>query len=369
MIPDTPRILLLSAYDAVSHRYWWRWLSETLNEYHWTCLPLPDRHFYWRVRSNAITYLSRHRDELERRYDLIVATSMTDLTTLRGLLPALSACPVIVYFHENQFAYPVSDNQNHRSNIVNAQLNSILTALSADKLVFNSEYNRTTFIAGVQSFIKRMPDGLNRDIPRLFEDNALTIPVPVNVERRTVTRLNPVREIVWNHRWEYDKQPEVFFTALYALDQAGVDFKLHIMGESFRKVPDCFMEAKQRLSHRISTWGHQSRASYCRILQQSDIVVSTAAHDFQGLSMLEAIHAGCVPVAPRRVAYPEYIPNELLYNPQREVESLTARLKALLTAKLPASPKVDGYLGEALCGKYRTLIESARQRNNIGRNE
>ena len=31
--------------------------------------------------------------------------------------------------------------------------------------------------------------------------------------------------------------------------------------------------------------------------------------------MLEAIAAGCIPVAPDRMAYPEYIPEELLYLP------------------------------------------------------
>ena len=31
--------------------------------------------------------------------------------------------------------------------------------------------------------------------------------------------------------------------------------------------------------------------------------------------MLEAMTAGCIPVAPDRMAYPEYIPAELLYRP------------------------------------------------------
>ena len=55
---------------------------------------------------------------------------------------------------------------------------------------------------------------------------------------------NHLPHIVWNHRWEYDKQPEVFFDALLRLKNAGYSFKLHVLGQSFRKVPACFAQAK-----------------------------------------------------------------------------------------------------------------------------
>ena len=53
MIDDiTPfRVLLLSPYDAMSHRYWREGLKNTFTEYEWVELTLPPRYFNWRIRS------------------------------------------------------------------------------------------------------------------------------------------------------------------------------------------------------------------------------------------------------------------------------------------------------------------------------
>jgi len=94
------RILLLSAYDAHSHRRWRQGLVAAFPEWRWTVLTLPPRFFSWRVRGNSLSWAFSERETLEQSYDVLVATSMTDLSALKGLVPAL------VYCHENQFAYP-----------------------------------------------------------------------------------------------------------------------------------------------------------------------------------------------------------------------------------------------------------------------
>ncbi len=361
MHPLKPSILLLSAYDAASHRYWRTWLTESFNEFNWVTLPLPDRHFYWRVRSNALTYLCDHQQVLIRDFDLIVATSMVDLVTLRGLLPRLARCPTVVYFHENQFAYPVSADNPHKSNIINAQLTSVFTALAADTVLFNSVYNRQTYFQGVAELFRRMPDRINPDILRCTQDRSTVLPVPIvkcSCSTPGKQRSSPV-SIVWNHRWEYDKQPEVFFNCMYKLADEGLAFKLHVLGQSFRNVPRCFAEARSRLGAYIETWGYQPNDDYYRILNGSDIVVSTALHDFQGLSMLEAIHRHCVPVAPDRVVYPEYIPQHLLYDPADEVESLAATLRDIISTGLPQVPDVNCYTECCLKDSYQQILLQA----------
>ena len=45
------RILLLSAYDAESHRYWREGLVSRFPEHHWQVLRLPPRYFNWRHSS------------------------------------------------------------------------------------------------------------------------------------------------------------------------------------------------------------------------------------------------------------------------------------------------------------------------------
>ena len=32
--------------------------------------------------------------------------------------------------------------------------------------------------------------------------------------------------ILWNHRWEYDKNPETFFKVLFNLHKKGIDFRV-----------------------------------------------------------------------------------------------------------------------------------------------
>lgn len=379
------KALLLSAYDAESHRHWHQLLTNGITQYKWTLISLPARHFFWRVRSNGLSFAFEHREQLSAGYDVLVATSMLDLATLRGLVPELASVPALVYFHENQFDYPLRDSASE-PRILNAQLSSIVTAVCADRVLFNSEYNRLSFLSGARSFVKRMPDGMS---PHMIEDvdkKSAVLPVPIHTQNKVdaeqrFSDTNNAEEknttwvdLVWAHRWEFDKQPEVFFQALeklYAMPgfaALGLDVRLHVMGQSFREVPVCFQQAKDRGIHNLVTWGYQDREQYLRVLNSADFVVSTALHDFQGLAMLEAIHRGCIPVAPNRVAYPEYIPEELLYaigQPEEESTALAFKLCELMTGarhedtgQSRTAPDVAGYLEDQLISRYQDELNS-----------
>ena len=147
------KILLLSAYDALSHRYWrdglGKYLAANGMELHQVALPA--RNFAWRSRGNSLTFA--FDDRLQQDFDLLIVTSMTDLSALRGLNSRLSRVPAIVYFHENQFAYPDRSEQG----LVERQLTSIYTALAADVVVFNSQFNRSTFMQGMFDLLIVLP--------------------------------------------------------------------------------------------------------------------------------------------------------------------------------------------------------------------
>ena len=49
------------------------------------------------------------------------------------------------------------------------------------------------------------------------------------------------------------------------------------------------------------------RAAYLRRLGECDVVVSTARHEFFGLAVAEALAAGCTPLLPDRLSYPELL--------------------------------------------------------------
>ena len=142
----------------------------------------------------------------------------------------------------------------------------------------------------------------------------------------------PPPVILWNGRWEYDKQPAAFFAALEALEARGVPFRLVVAGEHVDPRAPEFVAARARWAHRIVHWGFApGRAAYAALLRQADVVVSTAIQEFFGIGVVEAMACGCAPVLPRRLNYPDLIPPALhgdcLYaTPDELVAQLAAAL-------------------------------------------
>lgn len=348
------RGLFLSAYAAVSHRHWARGIVEQVPEVTWTLLELPPCHFRWRIRGNPLTWMLREQAALSRSYDVILATSMVDLATLIGLYPHLAQARKVVYFHENQFAYPLSAHQAPQGE---ALMVNLYSALAADRVVFNTAYNRDSFIDGARRFLKRMPENLPaaRTLERLREA-ADVLPVPLTPCSASSQRRSAGRRIIWNHRWEYDKNPEDFFAALVALAERGVDFDVAVMGQQFRQQPAIFDQARERLSERVACWGPQPETVYREVLGAADIVVSTTWHEFQGLSIMEAAQQGVVPLVPDRLCFPELYASAYRYDGSRE--GLEATLEQWLTRPGQRPPRVDTSRWEwpALVGRYRDLL-------------
>ncbi len=67
--------------------------------------------------------------------------------------------------------------------------------------------------------------------------------------------------IVWAARWEHDKNPTLFFDALRILKKRNIEFRISVIGEQFRKIPDVFNSARQEFSDYIDRWGYQEERS------------------------------------------------------------------------------------------------------------
>ncbi|MDX1589035.1 MAG: DUF3524 domain-containing protein [Oleiphilaceae bacterium] len=381
-----PRILCLSAYNAVSHQRWYQAISAGLPRYQWHDLSLPPRHFRWRIRGNPLSWLEEPL--LQQPWDLLIATSMVDLATLRGLHPSLAGVPALYYCHENQFFYPSQNarQRNHEPAMVN-----LYGALAADRVLFNSAFNRDSFIRGACELMARLPDCTPDTLERRLRERSQVLPVPLEEaafvppagEDSGPGRWGPQGQgadtgplrLVWAARWEYDKGPERLLATLQALEAQGTDYRLCVLGESFRQRPEAFDRIERDFAHRLVQFGHEpDRDQYYRWLRSAQIVLSTSLHEFQGLAVLEAIACGCVPVLPDRLVYPEQVGEAYRYPSDQSdlaaeatgAAALIARQGALCQSGQARVPDVSGYAWPRLARAYRECIDDAIARGRGG---
>jgi len=322
-----PRILLLSAYRSDSHASWADWLVNHLNA-DWRVLELPGRYFRWRIRGNPLSWLDDIPALLnDWQPDHILATSMVDICTVRGLHPALAQVPVSLYFHENQFAYPVGDGQHSSVDPLMVQLYG---ALAADELLFNSRYNQRTFLEGVDALMAKMPDAKPESLSQRLVPKCHWLPVPVE----PVPGQPPVTDtalplLIWNHRWEYDKCPEALVLLVEELDRRGLPMRLALFGAGAKRLHPVRQQLQQQLGERVVASGFMPRDEYRHWLGQGCVVFSAARHEFQGLAMLEAVSAGAFPVVPDDLCYQEQYPPLCRY-PSGDVQAAADRIERYL---------------------------------------
>lgn len=240
------------------------------------------------------------------QWDLLLCSDMLDLAAFLGHARHLIGnLPTVVYFHENQLTYPVR-HEDERD--LHFAVTNLTTAYAADSVWFNSAFHRDEFLGAADDLVRRLPAGLPDNlIPAIRGKTAVEPPGIDSIVPLEARSPGPLR-ILWAARWEFDKRPEDFFSALEILAERRVDFRLNVVGEQFRDVPPVFEKARNRFARRIERWGYQeSRQEYIRCLQESDVVVSTAIHEFFGLSVIEAMAAGSQPLLPHRLSYPELL--------------------------------------------------------------
>ncbi len=293
-------------------------------------LTLPGRFWKWRMQGGAVT-LARKAASLGEQPDLILASDMLNLPVFLALsCGRLAAAPVALYFHENQLTYPLQPEE--RRDLHYGFVNFV-SALRADAVFFNSAYHLEAFFDELPRLLKHFPDYNELWAVDALRAKSEVLPLGLDLARLDAHRPHSPRVgqplILWNHRWEYDKDPTTFFQAIYALAEEGLEFGLILLGESFRNWPAEFLEARQHLAERIVHFGYaEDVATYAHLLRQSDLVVSTARHEFFGASVVEACYCDCMPILPRRLSYPELIPTDhhadCLYD---DFDGLLARLR------------------------------------------
>ncbi|NLT77894.1 MAG: DUF3524 domain-containing protein [Planctomycetes bacterium] len=299
------RILALEPYYGGSHKAFLDGWS-ALSRHDWTILTLPPYKWKWRMRHAAVTFAQLVHERLSETptWDLLFCSDMLNLAEFHGLTRRdLGRVPSVVYFHENQLTYPVQVESERDYQFA---MTNMTSALAADEVWFNSAFHRDSFLDGLDAFLKRMPDQQPAGaVDAIREKTHIHPPGVATMPARCRRKPGPLR-ILWAARWEHDKAPQDFFEALTILKKQGVAFRISVIGEQFREVPEIFARARQDFADRIDRWGYQeSQAQYEAALSEADVFVSTAQHEFFGLCAVEAALAGAVPLLPKRLAYPE----------------------------------------------------------------
>ena len=357
------RVLVLEPYFAGSHRAVVEGVLARLgDDWEADLLTLPARKWKWRMRGAGMTMADRARElhDAGARWDLIFASTFVNLAEFRGLAgPAVAGVASVVYFHENQLLYPVRHEAEWD---LQFPLTNITSALAADECWFNTAWNLEGFLSEIPGFLKLFPDHQPKRVVERIRAKSSVLHPPF--DSAAIDALPPARSahprIVWPHRWEHDKDPDTFFEAVAVLAAEGLDFEVAVAGQAFADRPDCFSEAAAALGHRLVHIGEpDSRQDYARLLRSSDIAVSTAVNEFFGIAMIEACHAGCYPLVPDDLAYPELYPSQFRY---RGVQELVARLRSLIVERpAPGAAREIGeaYTFDALMPSWRRAFSRA----------
>ena len=115
----------------------------------------------------------------------------------------------------------------------------LVTCLSANVSLFNSAFNRDTLLREGKSLLQRMPDAKPRGWIARIQATSRVLPFPLalpDTAPPTEAASTDGPLILWNHRWEHDKDPDAFFAALQAVD---APFRLAVCGAQFEDVPPC----------------------------------------------------------------------------------------------------------------------------------
>lgn len=330
------KILFVETFFKGSHKTWANELKRHLIDFDFHFLT--DNTSSWK---EAMTLATEKLPELDcTKFDLVLLTSMVNVVKFK--IRYNIDAPHIIYFHENQRAYPWTKNGNNNKSAFYSDI-QLKSANIADYLLFNSKYNLKTFCLDDSDLILKSE----------------VLPIGVDTEILKKARINKIEglTIIWNHRWEYDKNPALFFETLRELKK-DISFKLIITGESPEHVQNIvFSDAKEEFKDNLIHFGYaKSKEDYYKLLWQSHLSIVTSNHDFFGISVCESVLCKVHTILPNRLAYPEHFKtHENFYDND---EKLIFKVKAFIKdKKLNDNHNVESYDWNNLKSNYIEMFK------------
>jgi glycosyltransferase involved in cell wall biosynthesis len=356
-------VALIEPYYGGSHKVWADGYAAATT--HQVRLFTHEARFWkWRMHGAFLTLAGELSADIAANgpVDVILASSMMDVAAFAGAVrQAAPGVPIVVYFHESQFTYPLSPADKTD---MTYPMKNWVSAVVADLVVFNSEYHRSLFRTEVRSFLNVFPEDKHVDRVDDVIDATIVLPVGVDVRGLIAARRRQTSPplILWNHRWEHDKGPDDLAAIVGELLDRGVEFTMAMCGEVFVSVPEEFGTITEMLGDRLVHEGWADRPRYEALLSEASVVLSTAHQEFFGIGVVEAVAAGAHPVLPDRLVYPERVaaiaaePSAVLYSsPEHACDLISAAFErgpsVLREATLQydwsmVAPSYDGVLSD-----------------------
>lgn len=339
-------ILVLEPFLGGSHKAFLEGLTK-YSRHNVMSVTMSDRHWKWRMSGGSVTLAGKTKF-IKEPVDLVLASSMTNLPAFIALTnPRFAETPVAMYMHENQLTQPLPDGEER--DLTFCYIN-FLSVLVADKILFNSDFHRRTFLEALPEFLVEFPDYHQTDSIKNVEQKSSVLHPGLDLQvlddHKKPRKPNEKPVIVWNQRWAFDKDPDMFFRIINRLDDSDLEFDLILTGDDKHDKSEVFQNARERYSKRIIHYGYVDDVeTYSNLLRKGDIVVSTAKYEFFCVAIMEAVYGGCHPLLPDGLTYPELIPENLreplLHGPvfYEDEDDLFHKLRDFLLGKEKLLPK------------------------------
>jgi glycosyltransferase involved in cell wall biosynthesis len=328
----------------------------------------------WRMQGGHVSLAGRIEAIATEPFDVMLATSMTNVASLLGQARhLLGSIPVVLYMHENQLTYPLSPLD--REDLTYSMINWT-SMVAADAVVFNSAFHHDAWFAALPEFLGRFPDERHSELLPEVAGRSRVLGVGVDLAPLDAVARSPRSRplVLWNQRWEYDKGPAEFAAAVTALLAEDLQFDVALAGERYGEEPPEFTELRRALGDRLAHDAHAPIREYRDLLRSADVVVSTARQEFFGIAITEAVYAGAFPILPNRLVYPERIPDtyheHCLFD---DLPQLIDRLRWAIEKRQGAAtiaaglkPTMAQYDWTQMAPRYDVLLEeTARSQSSI----
>ena len=363
-------ILYVEPFYSGSHKQWID-AYKIHSKHNIHILDLPGKKWKWRMHGGAIT-LAEKFNTLNKKFDLIICSDMLNLPVFKSLCnKKLLSNKIILYFHENQLSYPWSpfDKDIELKRDLHYHYINYTSSLVSDYNFFNSSYHLQSYIEAVRKYLNKMPDFQNKDTVNKIIKKSDVLSLGCDLTKfETIDKEINSPIILWNHRWEYDKNPDLFFKILMELYDDDIKFSLIVLGEKNMEYPEVFDKAIKKLKDRIIHFGYcDSYSEYMKYIKLSNILPVTSIQDFFGISIVEAVSCGNIPILPNRLSYPEILDfdknKNLFYENEKElknklvyiinnISTLSAEIKEL------SNSVYNNYSWDIISKKYDDTFES-----------